>query len=66
MSSVTVQCDRCEDWVEGVESIFMTGGYYNTGPNSYWNRFANENELVVCDPCMHKEPRYLEVYGGTA
>ena len=55
-------CDRCgkgsyeADIKEEEESI--TAGYYRG-----WTEFTNPGELIVCDACMHADPRYIAVYG---
>ena len=61
---IKVTCDRCKKEVkEFLISEGYTGGYYQVTFPSYWNKFANEGEDQVCDSCMHKDERYMEVYG---
>lgn len=58
-----VRCDRCHKAVECSLNPDCTSGIYDTRPGSYWARFSNENERIVCDQCIWADPRYIEVYG---
>jgi hypothetical protein len=39
----------------------FTAGYYAV--RGAWERFCNPGEEHVCDPCMHSDSRYKEIYG---
>jgi len=58
-----IKCDRCQREVEGFSENGWTGGYYETKHGSYWHKFANKDEAVVCDNCMWNDERYIAVYG---
>ena len=62
--NVTIICDRCKNIVEGYKSPDFTGGYYVTSPDSYWNKYANEGENVLCDNCMWDSPEYQKDYSS--
>jgi len=62
---VSLHCDRCKQEIVGAvppTGQEMTAGYYHT-VGSYWKRFADHGEHIVCDECMWKDPRYIKVYG---
>ena len=61
--SVTVICDRCDDEIEGLRGQFATAGFYDTAGQSWWARYANPGEKIVCDACMWADPRYRADYG---
>ena len=60
---ITITCDRCKlevkDFIIGEAS---TGSFYQVRYPGYWSKFANEGESEICDSCMHKDERYIEVY----
>lgn len=64
INKVIVVCNRCDKTVEGLRSELGTSGFYNT-ENTIWTQFANPDEKIVCDICMHLDPRYTAVYGNT-
>ena len=66
MSNVTVKCDRCKAYVNGMETKSATGGFYKVGAGTAWAKFANEGESIVCDACMFDDPRYIAIYGKHA
>ncbi len=58
-------CDRCKKSFIGYWNEDCTAGYYNTSrvrPNNPWAKYANENEIIICDSCMWKDERYLKDY----
>ena len=63
---IIVNCDRCKkpiqdaSIVEAVPGVAFTCGYYNL--EGYWKKYANEGETVICDTCMHLDPKYQEDY----
>jgi hypothetical protein len=69
---VTVVCDRCDKIIEGIRTPHFTGGFYEISydlPNlkaSSWRPYVNAGEHIVCDACMHSDPRYIAVYGTHA
>jgi hypothetical protein len=71
-ASVTVVCDRCKATVEGLRTMRFTGGFYEVQADlrtldiTSWSRYANPGEKIVCDACMHADPRYIAVYGTYA
>lgn len=68
MPVVYRKCDRCSQWIRGIEIEATndypggTGGFYYVGPAYYWTRYSNPGETVVCDNCMHKDERYIREY----
>jgi hypothetical protein len=60
MPKVVVVCDRCHETVHGLEGEEYTAGFYRTELGTYWQRFANPGENVVCDACMGVDPRYQQ------
>ena len=67
MPSIQVTCDRCGELVDGLEIEGQgTAGFYRTGPGSFWQRYANPGELIICDGCMHANPRYIADYMDAA
>lgn len=64
MSKKPVICDRCKQAViNAYKDQYLTQGYYETEPNSYWSKFADKREYIICDECMFKDERYIAVYG---
>ena len=61
---VTVVCDRCKQEVKGLWTESATAGFYSTKSESYWSKYANPEEEVVCDECMWTDDRYIAAYGG--
>lgn len=55
-------CNRCQKPFMGSNFLGVTCGYYDTHCGE-WAKFANPGEKVVCDGCMHSDPRYIAVYG---
>lgn len=57
-------CDRCKAHGDFYEDhlLDITCGFYKVD-KGYWKQFANEDEKIVCDECMFKDPRYIKVYG---
>lgn len=55
-------CDRCKQPFEGEEYQGVTCGFYDVHAKP-WSDFANKGEQIVCDSCMHTDPRYVAVYG---
>ena len=41
----------------------MTAGYYVA---SAWKKYANPNEILICDACMWADPLYILDYGTQA
>ena len=64
-----VVCDRCcctvVDGCETIEDghIVATGGYYK---RAGWAAYMDYTESIICDICMHSDPRYQKVYGPGA
>lgn len=71
MPNVTVTCDRCKQQIDGIREpadpatgfVGATGGFYETGNPEGWGKYADPGERIVCDACMHADPRYIAVYG---
>jgi hypothetical protein len=63
MYSISIVCDRCKKIVKGINTSIATSGYYSTGSNSMWAKFASPDENAVCEECMWKDERYIAVYG---
>jgi len=60
---VTVKCDRCGKMIDGIRTETATAGFYAVGPTGEpWGNYANSGEIIVCDTCMWKDPRYLKDY----
>jgi hypothetical protein len=61
-------CSRCNVSIEvetDPDEIF-TRGYYDVRPTDSpagWDKFANPGETILCDACMWRDPRYIEVFG---
>lgn len=69
MKNVQVKCDRCGKMVDGLieesgQFSGATGGFYDVR-SGYWAQFSNAGEENICDACMHSDPAYKKVYGGT-
>ena len=73
MTQVKIKCDRCGQWVEGILSLMMTGGFYNVSQPYYlnddlvhtggaWQQFGREGEDYICDHCMWLDPAYIAMY----
>lgn len=62
MKDITVQCDRCGKIVYGQydESSKTTAGYYDVSEGS-WSVFVRWEEQIVCDDCMHSDPKYKKM-----
>jgi hypothetical protein len=58
-----MSCDRCRETFEGFDFPGgMTGGYYLMEGD--WASFKDHvDEEVVCDNCMFKDHKYIEIYG---
>jgi hypothetical protein len=56
-----IECSRCSKRVKSCAGENFTAGYYEL--KGYWQRFAREDEVYLCDECMFSEPRYIQVYG---
>lgn len=37
----------------------ITKGYYDVS-QGYWKQFAAPGEVLLCDDCMHADPKYRE------
>ena len=67
MKAVTINCDRCGKVVSGKIGIcptsgdVITKGYYIVSDGN-WSEFARWEEEIICDDCMHIDPKYLEIY----
>jgi hypothetical protein len=62
--NIKIKCDRCKKQVEGI--IFdsgITAGFYDVAGG--WATYGRKNESIVCDSCMHKDPKYRKVYGNS-
>ncbi len=72
MTEEFIVCQRCLCVIEGAATIrkdglaIGTSGYYLTPAGSYWSKYANEGENIVCDQCMWNDDRYIQVYGNRA
>ena len=54
-------CDRCHANFEGFKTEHFTAGYYEMDA---WSDFRQSpEEQKVCDECMFKNPKYIEIYG---
>lgn len=55
------KCDRCKSTFVGEECCGVTCGFYyvDSGP---WVKFGKNNEKIVCDACIHSDPRYIAEY----
>lgn len=70
MAQINLKCDRCGEWVEGLLTREFTAGFYNvTQPHDEsghsggaWQQFGREGEEYICDHCMWRDPRYIEIY----
>ncbi len=63
-------CDRCKCIIKDAHMVAgaFTAGFYftlnKTTCNDWgWLAEAKEDEDIICDDCMFKSPRYIEVYG---
>lgn len=61
---VTVECSRCHEKVDGIIDEGVTGGFYSVKEGSGWELYADVDEEIICDDCMHKDYRYRSVYNG--
>lgn len=43
--------------------MYSTGGFYRITKGDYWEKFAKPNEKIICDNCMHSDPKWIAVYG---
>lgn len=58
-----IHCDRCHRKVEGwIDEDGTSYGVYVVDHGD-WAKFAEGHEIVLCDRCMHCDPRYIAVYG---
>ncbi len=68
MKEITVICDRCDKNVEGIiekcpdTDGAITSGYYVVAEGSAWHEYARWGEEIVCDECMHADPKYIKIY----
>jgi hypothetical protein len=60
---VTLLCDRCDEEILGMETDMGTAGYYLTDDDP-WSKYSEDWEHVLCDDCMHSDPRYKADYPG--
>lgn len=59
-------CDRCKKPQPGAfVGQKVSGGIYDVTGGT-WKAYANPGERLVCDTCMHADPRYCAVYGPFA
>jgi len=70
-----MSCDRCHNDFEGFKAKggpelkdMITAGYYDLSGDDKidysWAKFRQHpDEKVVCDECMFKDPKYIEIYG---
>lgn len=56
----TIHCDRCNIDKEGEVGLHFSAGCYL---RSGWARFMRNEEEIVCDDCMWKDPRYIAEFG---
>lgn len=63
LGNVTVKCDRCGKSIDGLRGEYATAGFYDVCGQSWWSRYANAGETVVCDACMFADPLYRADYG---
>jgi hypothetical protein len=56
-----IECSRCSKRVRSCSGETFTAGYYEL--KGYWQRFAQKDEVYLCDECMFLEPGYIQVYG---
>lgn len=67
MKDIIVTCDRCGKVVNGTIDTcpdtkqIVTGGYYIVSDGN-WKEFARWEEEIVCDDCMHSDPKYKKIY----
>ena len=66
LQQITIQCDRCKEFVDGIvgdidDRWSYTGGFYDVSQGS-WAEFSRNEEKVVCDTCMHLDPKYRALY----
>jgi len=58
-----LHCDRCHRKVDGwVDEDGTSYGVYVVD-HGEWAKFADGHETLLCDKCMHCDPRYIAVYG---
>jgi len=66
-ANITITCDRCgkivEGTLEGTQAMdnIITEGYYIVNEGN-WKEFGRWEEEVVCDDCMHSDPKYKKIY----
>jgi hypothetical protein len=60
-----VFCARCKDRFPKSKSAF-TAGYYDCSGDSYWAKFVNPGEDIVCDECIWATESYQKIYGDAA
>jgi hypothetical protein len=62
-----LSCDRCHQKFQGFMVGEFTAGFYVRGSKQYnkhdWGLWMAPEEKVVCDRCMHADPRYVAIYG---
>lgn len=66
MKSITIRCDRCKLIVEGFLSLDgNTSRFYRVNADilagtASWNDYGRDGEALICDACMHADPKYLK------
>lgn len=65
VKNIKIECDRCGVEVNGTvlidgDDIVCTGGFYDVVNG--WTEYAEPGEMIVCDKCMHSDPKYKEIY----
>ena len=63
MKSVTIQCDRCSNVINGIETPEFTGGFYKVKTGGCWDFLAKNDESILCDTCVHSDEKYKKQYG---
>ena len=60
-----IHCNRCTKNLTLFVKLAkndITLGYYGVS-GGFWSQFADKHETYVCDECMWKDQRYINVYG---
>ncbi len=60
IKEVKESCDRCHKEVIGLITDYGNKGYYRR--NAMWGEFMSPDENVLCDECMHNDPRYKQQF----
>lgn len=63
---VTVKCDRCHQQIDGMRTDGLTAGFYEVEHGQGFGKYTNPGERIICDRCMHTDPRYIADYGKAA